>query len=349
MSDDAGKTKCPHCGKNYKNLAAHITRVHKDGKSKSSSKSVDQLEKALAKKFLGSDKTEATKPDAAQKEILKESNSKKKKEEKTPKKNFVKKVVVDYWLTDLHSAEIGIYQRERFMAKNRMFSRNLELVGKVAEEGNADGMFGYNSARWDDIPEKDIGKKRLIIKWFNMESVGFLGSIEEMVAESIANSTGSDDTIPSFRIVLPQYKYVVNLMKNHTRLPKIGEVFSFAMMKEDKKANAKKWQIYTFDEKRLTIGSDWEVLLGEDRILAKIDEKKLNIGGKFNVFFYDEEYYKDLNFFRVVILFTMMLKFKKEIFRKIMRIRKALEDEKYVFEISSDEEKMMMNPRALRR
>ena len=349
MSENAGKTKCPHCGKYYKNVNAHITRVHKDGKSKSKSKSVDQLEKDLAKKFLGSDKKGTKKPDKAQKEILKESKSKKHKDDKAPKKKFVKKVVVDYWLTDLHNAEIGIYQRERFMAKNRMFSRNLELVGKVAEEGKADGMFGYNSSTWDEIPEKDIGKKRLIMKWFNMESVGFLGSIEEMVVESIANSTGSDDTIPSFRIVLPRYKYVINLMKNHTRLPKIGEVFSFAMMKEDKKAKTKKWQIYTFDEKRLTIGSDWEVLLGENRILAKIDEKKLNIGGKFNVFFYDEEYYKDLNFFRVVMLFTMMLKFKEEIFKKIMYIRRALKDEKYVFEISSDEEKMMMNPRALRR
>ena len=157
----------------------------------------------------------------------------------------MKKVVVDYWLTDLHNAEIGIYQRERFMAKNRMFSRNLELVGKVSEEGKADGMFGYNSARWDDIPEKDIGKKRLIMKWFNMESVGFLGSIEEMVAESITNSTGSDDTIPSFRVVLPRYKYVINLMKNHTRLPKIGEVFSFCMLIENKKEeNEKMANIY---------------------------------------------------------------------------------------------------------
>jgi hypothetical protein len=347
MSDTDGKTKCPHCGKFYKNLDAHITRVHKDGKTSSKTKSVDQLEKELAKKFLGSEKGTERKVEKVQKDILKNPESK--KTEKNSTKKFEKKVVVDYWLTDLHNAEIGIYQRERFMAKNRMFSRNLELVGKVAEEGKADGMFGYNSATWDDIPDKEIGKKRLIMKWFNMESVGFLGSIEEMVADSIANSTGSDDTIASFRIVLPRYKYVINVMKNHTRLPKIGEIFSFCLMMDESKSKEKHWQVFTFDEKRLTIGSDWEVLLGEDRILAKIDEKKLNIGGKFNVFFYDEEYYKDVNFFRVVLLFTMMLKFKEEIFKKILFIRKAMKDEKYVFTISSDEEKMMMNPRALRR
>jgi hypothetical protein len=348
MSDTEEKTKCPHCGKWYKNVNAHITRVHKGGSSKSKSKSVDQLESDLAKKFLGSEQEKESKPTKSQKDILKDSK-KSSKESSKPNEKFDKKVVVDYWLTDLHNAEIGIYQRERFMAKNRMFSRNLELVGKVSEEGKADGMFGYNSAKWDDIPDKDIGKKRLIIKWFNMESVGFLGSIEEMVADSITNSIGSDDTIASFRIVLPRYKYVINILKNHTRLPKIGEIFSFCLMDEDKKKKQKKWQVFTFDEKRLTIGSDWEVLLGEDRILAKIDEKKLNIGGKYNVFFYDKEYYNDVNFYRIVLLFTMMLKFKKEIFRKIVKIRKMMKDEKYVFEISSDEEKMMMNPRALRR
>jgi hypothetical protein len=339
---DTTKSKCPHCGKYYKNVKAHITRVHKKEKSKST----DQLEKDLAKKLLGSDKKPKS-TSKSQNEVLKQKTKSKKIEKK--EESFQKKVVVDYWLTDLHNAEIGVYQRERLMAKNRMFSRNLELVGKVSEPGKADGMFGYNSATWDDIPDKDVGKKRLIIKWFNAESVGFLGSIEEMVADSIANSTGSDDTIASFRVVLPRYKYVINVLKNHTRLPKIGEVFSFCLMRENKKSKEKKWQIFTFDEKRLTIGSDWEVLLGEDRILAKIDEKKLNIGGKYNVIFYDEEHYKDLNFFRVVILFTMMLKFKKEIFRKIKYIRDMLKDEKYVLEISSDEEKMMMNPRALRR
>jgi len=349
MSEKERKTTCPHCGKVYKNLDAHIARVHNERKSKSKSKGIEELEKDLAKKYLGSEKQEISEQDSVQKELLKSETSDKKKKEKSAPVNFEKKVVVDYWLTDLHNAEIGIYQKERFMAKNRLFSRNLELVGKVSEEGKTDGMFGYNSATWDDIPEKDIGKKRLIMKWFNMESVGFLGSVEEMVAESIANSTGSDDTIPCFRIVLPNYKYVISLMKNHTRLPKIGEVFSFCLYCEKSQSDSSKWQIFTFDEKRLTIGSDWEVLLGEDRILAKIDEKILNIGGKFNVFFFDEEYYNDLNFFRVVILFTMMLKFKNEIFKKIIHIRKSMKDEKYVLDVSSDEEKMMMNPRALRR
>ncbi|MBN2154996.1 MAG: hypothetical protein JW776_03035 [Candidatus Lokiarchaeota archaeon] len=338
MSDKNGKTQCPHCGKWYKNLNAHITRVHK----KESSKGIDELENDIADKFISLNK-ETTKQD---KKTTKVSKNPKKEH---PKERFEKKCVVDFWLTDLHNAEIGIYQRERFMAKNRLFSRNLELVGKVIEGGKADSIFGYNSATWDDIPEKDIGKKRLIIKWFNEESVAFLGSIEEMVAESITNSTGSDDTIACFRIVLPRYKYVINIMKNHTRLPKIGEIFSFCLLRDDGKTKEKKWEIFTFDEKRITIGSDWEILLGDDRILAKIDEKKLNIGGKFNVFFYDEEYYKDVNFFRIVMLFTMMLKFKEEIFRQIIHIRKVMKNEQYILEISSDEEKMMMNPRALRR
>ena len=43
------------------------------------------------------------------------------------------------------------------------------------------------------------------------------------------------------------------------------------------------------------------------------------------------------------------VKIIKDAFKKIKHIRNAVKNEDYVLEISSDEEKMMMNPRALRR
>ena len=58
---------------------------------------------------------------------------------------FEKTVVIDFWLTNIHDAEIGIFQQERYMAKNRLFSKNLEIVGAVKEKGKVDGIFGYNT------------------------------------------------------------------------------------------------------------------------------------------------------------------------------------------------------------
>ncbi|MHA1870530.1 MAG: hypothetical protein ACTSXF_06230, partial [Promethearchaeota archaeon] len=81
----------------------------------------------------------------------------------------------------------------------------------------------------------------------------------------------------------------------------------------------------------------------------KIDEKKLNIGGKFEVEFYDEDLYKNRAFKTVVILFTMMLKWKDAIKDKIEKIRKYLEDGRIKLDISANEEKFLMNPRSIRR
>lgn len=256
---------------------------------------------------------------------------------------FEKIIEVDFWLTNIHGAEIGIYQKERYMAKNRLFSKNLEIVGAVKEKGKVDGIFGYNTNSWDKAQE--LTKKRLVLKWFNSKSVGWLGTIEEMVLNSISSSIGSDDTLPSFKITLPRYKYVVDLQKEHTKVPKIGEIFTFAL--KDKKEGL--WDVYSFDEKRITIGSDWEILIGDNQIVGKIDEKVLNLGGKFKVHFYDKNLYKNRNFYRVVLLFTMMLKFKQKMLDKIDKIKKNLRNGGKKINIASDEERFMMNPRALKR
>ena len=267
----------------------------------------------------------------------------KKKSSKSQKGEFVKIVEIDFWLTNIHDVEIGIFQKERFMAKNRLFSKNLELVGAVKEKGKVDGMFGYNSDNWDNV--KELSKKRLVLKWFNSKSVGWLGTIEEMIISSLASSIGSDDTLPSFKITLPRYKYVVDLQKEHTKVPKIGEIFTFAL--KDKKTG--NWEVYSFDEKRLTVGSDWDILVGDNQPVGKIDEKILNLGGKFKVHFYDKGLYKNMNFYRVVLLFTMMLKFKQKILDKIDKMKKDLRENGKKINIAADEERFMMNPRALKR
>ncbi|MHA1820844.1 MAG: hypothetical protein ACTSU2_00720 [Promethearchaeota archaeon] len=346
-----GKQKCPYCGKWYKNLNSHISRMHPNEKkvgSSSKGKSTDSLERALAKQFLSSSHQDSDSEfsDKEEKEHNKKDDKKSKKDKKKGKKpTWVKQIVVDYWMTNLHGAEMGIYQKERLMAKNRQFTSNLELIGSVKEEGKPDGMFAYNAESWDNVPLKDLAKKRLVIKWFNGQSVAWLGTIEEMVINTMRSSIGANDFLPAFKILVPRYRYVVDLTKEHTKLPKMGEIFTFAL--KDEKND--KWDLYTFDENRFTIGSDWNILRGDSEIVGKIDEKKLNIGGKFEVEFYDEDLYKNRAFKTVVILFTMMLKWKDAIKDKIEKIRKYLEDGRIKLDISANEEKFLMNPRSIRR
>ncbi|MHA1338632.1 MAG: hypothetical protein ACTSRZ_00085 [Promethearchaeota archaeon] len=354
----AGKTQCPYCKKWYKNLKAHIKRMHPDEAPVDvggSSKSTDALEKELAKKLLSKKKVgekELTVEDVlkeegkgkSKKERDKEREEKKKKLKKQ-KRKVLRKIEVDYWITDLHDAEIGIYQKERFMAKNRQFSRNLELVGAVKEEGKPDGMFGYMTDSWDDIPLKDMAKRRLVIKWFNSESVAWLGTIEEMVINSMRSSVGANDILPAFKVLIPRYKYVIDLTKEHTKFPKVGEIYTFPL--KDEKSD--QWHIFTFDEDRFTVGSDWSVLHGDDELIARIDEKVMNIGGKFVIEIYEGPWAKMKNLYNVIVLFAMMLKFNREIQKKLEKLRDYVESGKVKLTISASEEKFMMNPRALRR
>ncbi len=306
-------------------------------------KSTAALEEAVAKKMLAAREesaAEAEIPDEAPEvEIV----------EKTPEgpvDKFEKKVEVDLWLTGLHGAEIGIYQKDRFMAKNRAFSRNLDLIGAVRDEGKADGMFGIDKDNWHDVPDKDLATKRLVLKWFNSESVAHLGTIELIVLNSLTASIASDDELPVFKCVIPNYDFLVDLKKEHTRLPKIGEMFGCAI----KDAREGHWLPIQFDEKRATVGSDWDVKVGDkSKVVARIDEKLLNVGGKFIVTFYDKSLYKLAPFFKTVILFTMMLKFKKDIMDTIGKLRAKIEHGVIKLDPAPEEEKFMWNPRLLRR
>ena len=93
---------------------------------KPAKKSTDELEKAVAKKMLAASAQESPSEaeivdEKPEPEILDTTPVK-------PGEKFEKVVEVDFWMTDLHSTKIGIYQRERFMAKNRAFSKNLRLL-----------------------------------------------------------------------------------------------------------------------------------------------------------------------------------------------------------------------------
>ncbi|NMC03847.1 MAG: hypothetical protein GYA24_01485 [Candidatus Lokiarchaeota archaeon] len=311
--------------------------------AKQPSKGSDKKEQSVAKKIL-----EANKESTAEAEIPDEKPEAE-VEDKTPLKpgeKFEKQVTVDFWMSNLHGAEIGIYQKERYMAKNRAFSRNLDLMGAVREEGKPDGMFGIDKDNWHSVPERDLATKRLVVKWFNSESVAHLGTIEQLVGSSLAASIASDDELPVFKCVIPNYDFLVDLKKEHTKLPKIGEMFACCLkiVKEDR------WMPIIFDEKRATVGSDWDVKIGDGkRVVAKIDEKLLNVGGKFAVTFLDRDLYRFPPFFKTVVLFTMMLKFKKEVMDDIAKLRELVEKGKVKLNLVPQEEKLFWNPRLLRR
>ncbi|GAG71629.1 unnamed protein product, partial [marine sediment metagenome] len=111
--------KCPYCGRQYRRLNSHLPycRLNPDYEKKKPvrKKKEEDLESYIEEKIFG--------------ETRGKTKVEKKKVEK-PKK-YLKKITVDFWLTSLHGPEIGIFQKQRLMAKSRQFPKSLDLCGSV--------------------------------------------------------------------------------------------------------------------------------------------------------------------------------------------------------------------------
>lgn len=250
---------------------------------------------------------------------------------------FSKDVEVDYWATSLHGKEVGVNKKLKYQAKSRgRFSENMDIMG-VVKWDDKDQIFAINEAMW----EEPLPKKRLLIRWFRGESARVVGTIESMTIPSLRKSFSSNDELIEFRCVLPKYDYVVTIGKERTsHVSKLGKNYAFEMEMGDGT-----WEIFEFDEKRLTIGSDWEVFDMQRRLVAFVDEKKANIGGKFVVTFYDETLFKNKVFFRVVLLFAMAVKFQARMEKDVKKMMKKLRAGEMEIKATREEKAFMKNPR----
>ncbi|MHA1793849.1 MAG: hypothetical protein ACTSVI_14495 [Promethearchaeota archaeon] len=267
---------------------------------------------------------------------------------------FKKEVVVDFWSTNLHGEEIGIYEHKRKEASSRSFTKDLELIGKVIDD-NGESVFGYRKNAWDPPHSKDeleyYTKKRLIIRWFKKGDDGkvtLIGTIEEMTLDSIRKSMISDDPLHSFKISLTNYPYLVTLTKEHARLPgRIGEMWGFALMTDEK---SKGWEIFLLDEKRFTIGTDFDAKKDHMKnIIVKLDEHVLNIGGKVKITFFNKRLHDFKPFYNTILLFSMLFKFKKALREKIVKARKLMNEMGKRIHVDANEIKLMHNPRMFKR
>lgn len=250
--------------------------------------------------------------------------------------NSLKRVTVDFWLTSLHGEEIGIRQKEQYRSKSRYFTLDMDIIGKYKEDGKGIGFLAIRRKLWD----KDPLESRMVMRLFTDEGV-WMGTIEEVVSEEIKRSLGSNDIIPVFIVTIPKHKYLIWLEKVHRRLG-WGEIYVFNYI-DDKDNKA-----YTciIDEKRLTIGSDWEVYeASSDEKVAFIDSKKLNLGGKVEIELYKRNIAGNRIVVTVLALFSSMLKYKGDIEK---RIRKRIEMVKrggWNYRLDGGEMRILRNPR----
>ena len=95
---------------------------------------------------------------------------------------------VDLWLTDLNSVEIGILKQTQHRAKSRQFSKDMDVIGQIKEDGERKGILAYREGLWKS---EDKMQQRLVIKLFS-EKMNWRGTLDMMLGRSLQLSHGAN-------------------------------------------------------------------------------------------------------------------------------------------------------------
>ena len=181
----------------------------------------------------------------------------------------------------------------------------------------------------------------MVLKHFS-KSDYWQGSLELLQSESIALSGTIESTCPSFVCVQPNNTTVIRIRKLLRRSRLRGEVFSIDLV--DREGNSHSFFI---DDRRLSMGSDWDILNAQRQPIGKIDGKALNIGGKFVIRIYDTVWAAYKPFYIMIGLFAAMLRYKDDIYKAIEESLKKVQQGE-TLHLEDSEVKLYQNPRLMR-
>ena len=268
------------------------------------------------------------------------------KEQMVKSREVYSRISIDTWKTKLHDAVIGIRQQDRYQAKSRQFSLTMDVIGEVTfysgfneekpiKDLEYSEIIAIDSKYWDTNKKSVIYKeavarhkehdpdkyskvmKKLILKTFvgladekgkgKSKTAGkWTGTMEESQILSLALTFGEKDPLPFFYIDIPGFKFRIPVFRTHAVT---GERYVFMLFGQDEGVVP-----YYIEGKRLTPGSDYTVFDARSmKRVAFIDDRRVNIGGKVDINFFEGNEYDSLNrnrvFRRILILFAVSVKF----------------------------------------
>ena len=262
------------------------------------------------------------------------SEEEKKKEEEI----VYSQIVVDLWRTKMHKEEWGIRLDAQRAQKDRQWTRDMDLIGEVKVN---DEDYGHLAVREQIWKEKDPLERRFVMKMFSPSGY-WRGSIERLQGESFAISHATKEPCPAFICI---FKHTRNLfrIKRLAHYPRFqGQVFGFSYLDENDV-----FRSFVLDDKRFTLGSDWMVKDIHDNIIARINGKFANLGGKFDIAILDEKLAADKTFYNMLILFSSTLRFLKDIKKNIKKSMKELKNTDVEVKLDDSETNLYLNPRKL--
>ncbi|MEA2071713.1 MAG: hypothetical protein U9O98_10550 [Asgard group archaeon] len=247
-----------------------------------------------------------------------------------------RKIVVDIWATDLHAAEIGIRKHALYQSKDRQFSKDLELFGVIREDKEKKGYLGFREQALNDSLEN----RRLVVKTFDT-NIDWTGSLEEMVAREFTQTFTTKRSVPEFQINIADYEPLIALEAVKPRAIWPPQTYGFFIYHPEQKYLS----IFRLRKLRFRIGDDWKINDITGSIVAKINGRILDFGGKFIITIFDEHLQLNDVFVRTLILFTGMLRFRTSIQRKLRKSIKRLKKGETRIKLNKNEVRLYKNPR----
>ncbi len=243
--------------------------------------------------------------------------------------------IVDFWRTGMHKVEIGIKKQQELMSKSRQFTKDMDIIGTVTEKDKTTRYIAIRKREW----EQPLEKKRLILKIFT-EGMGWRGTVEQLVAKSLAQSVAARKPLIVFSVNLSGTNSLITLERVTKPFSFNQKVYAFSLIEED--------EAYPFyvEENRLTLGKDWTLKNMKKEKIADINGSQFNIGGKYKVKMPSKGVPKDLD--DLIILFCGISKYLDEAEKAVKSwMKKAKRSKEMFVKIDSDEAMLYRNPRKM--
>ncbi|MEL7040719.1 MAG: hypothetical protein AAGL90_04300 [Pseudomonadota bacterium] len=248
-----------------------------------------------------------------------------------------RKVKVDFWATDLNTAEIGIMKRTQNEAASDQFTKDMELFGQTVIDGKREALFGYRQEPWDG---SDGFERRLIIKLFS-ETLGWRGTAEMMLGRSLQLSLGSGgQATPVFAINLARHNQVIHLERAVDAWPFMPEKFTFFLQTKDRV------RFYTLRRHVLSIGADYSLYDERGRKIGVLDHQLVNLGGAWMVRLDPAHFDRKLE--AVLELVCAVLKFNRAGRNHIRNLAEQVLRGRVQANLDHEEEDLYLNPRRRR-
>ena len=244
---------------------------------------------------------------------------------------------VDLWLTDLNTVEVGILKQTQHRAKSRQFSKDMDVIGQIKEDGQRKGIVAYREGLWKS---KDKMQRRLVIKLFS-EKMNWRGTMDMMLGRSLQLTHGAGGfPVVSYAINIAGHEQIIQLERTARQWPLMRERFSFFILTDEGP------KLYKLRRKLISFGADYVLYDKHNKKIGLLDGKVITLGGAWKVRVDAHHASKELD--TILQLFCAMLKYNDDARRHILQLTRNVAKARIIPKLAAQETDLYMNPRRTR-